>query len=422
MSRVPYRTLSAVAARRRTAAAAHVVACPSGPSALLAQLVTRPYPVMAGFFGTTLVAADPVEVVVGSSIWDALAIPADGSPASLADAWIGYVGYPDSAPSPTLSHAASPSVVARYDAIAQFFPDGQCLVWGRGTRARGLVRRAARYAMAHAGPALPGVPPASSLDAAAYAGRVAAIVDRIAAGDYSQVNLVQRLEADWTGTPIAFAERLWAAAGPASHRAYADSPDGVLISASPERLLAIRDGVATSSPIKGTAPVGSGRELAASGKDRSEHIMIVDLVRNDLGRVACPGGVAVPRLMAPLRTGYVEHLVSDVTACLQPDVTVADVLRAVFPAGSITGCPKLAAMSAITEFEPVGRGPAFGSMVVAATDGRCDASVLIRTAWLAEGRVAYWSGGGVTWDSVPTDEHAEAMAKARPFLEALGCA
>ncbi len=377
---------------------------------------------MAGFFGTILVAADPVEVVAGPGIWDALAIPSDGAPAPLADAWIGYVGYPGSERSSIRSDAASPSVIARYDAIAQFFPDGQCLVWGRGTRARVLIRLAARYSAAHAGPDLAAVAPISSLDASAYAGRVATIVDRIAAGDYSQVNLVQRLETDWSGAPLAFAERLWAAAGPAAHRTYAAGPEGVLVSASPERLLAIRDGLATSSPIKGTAPVGSALALAASEKDRSEHIMIVDLVRNDLGRVAIPGGVAVPRLMAPLRTGYVEHLVSDVTARLRPDVTVADVLRAVFPAGSITGCPKLAAMSAIAELEPVGRGPAFGSMVVATTDGRCDASVLIRTAWLADGRVAYWSGGGVTWDSVPSDEYAEAMAKARPFLEALGCA
>lgn len=399
--------------QRRAAGAVRAVRRPSGPLALLAQLAGRPYPVMAGFLGTILVAADPVEVVVGPGVWDALEISADGAPAPLADAWIGYVGYPGQ---------TSPSVVARYRTIAQFFLDGQCLIWGHGERARELARAAARYVPTHASCERADTPPTSSLPAADYAGRVAAVVDRIAAGDYSQVNLVQRLEADWPGAPLAFAERLWAAAGPASHRAYAAGPGGVLVSASPERLLAIHDGLATSSPIKGTASTGSGPALAASEKDRSEHIMIVDLVRNDLGRVACPGGVAVPRLMSPLHTGYVEHLVSDVTARLRPDVTVADVLGAVFPAGSITGCPKVAAMSAIAELEPVDRGPAFGSMVVVAEDGRCDASVLIRTAWLADGRVAYWSGGGVTWDSVPEDEHAEAMSKARPFLKALGCA
>jgi anthranilate/para-aminobenzoate synthase component I len=422
MPRAPHRTPPPFGAgRRRRSAAARVVRCPSGPSALLAQLAARPYPAMAGFLGTTVVAADPVEVVTGADVWDALRIPADGAPAPLADAWIGYVGYPSDVPSPDLSGAAPPPVLARYGAVAQYFPDGHCVVWGRGRRARALARSVARYAPARAARIVPGMPPSSSLDGVAYAGRVATIVERIAAGDYSQVNLAQRLEADWSDAPIVFAERLWAAAGPASHRAYAAGPDGALVSASPERLLAIQDGLATSSPIKGTAPTGSAQALAESDKDRSEHVMIVDLVRNDLGRVACAGGVSVPRLMAPLRTGYVEHLVSDVTARLRPGVTVADALGAVFPAGSITGCPKLAAMSAISELEPAGRGPAFGSMVVAAEDGRCDASVLIRTAWLANGRAAYWSGGGVTWDSVPEDEYLEAMAKARPFLEAIGC-
>lgn len=250
---------------------------------------------------------------------------------------------------------------------------------------------------------------------------MARIRERIHAGDYSQVNLAQRLSGAWSGSAFAFAQRLWAAAGPLSHAAFLGLPEGALISASPEQLLRVSGGVATSSPIKGTASVGEGPALSARTKDRAEHVMIVDLVRNDLGRIARHGGVSVPVLMAPLATGYVDHLVSEVRAELARTVTAGDALRALFPAGSITGCPKIAAMEAISEFEPVARGAAYGSMIAMGADGSLDASVLIRTAWLHDAQAWYWCGGAVTWDSVPADEYAEAMAKARPFLEALGC-
>lgn len=404
----------------RRPAGARVLSRAPGPSALMSQLAGRPDLVRAGFLGSTLVAVDPVEVATGSDVWDALAVRAGGEP-SLEGTWIGYVGY-GPAPGSGAPGAPGPSRVGRYRAVAQYLPDGTVLVWGRGPAARELARRAGRYVPgAVADPPARCAAPASSLDPDAYRARVAAIIDRIGAGDLSQVNLVHRLEARWPGTALGFAERLWAAAGPASHRAYAAGPSGTLVSASPERLLAIRDGLAVSAPIKGTAASGARARLADSAKDRAEHVMIVDLVRNDLGRVAVPGGVAVPRLMAPLATGYVEHLVSEVVGRLRDGVRVADVLAALAPAGSITGAPKLAAMAAILELEPVARGPAFGSMVAVAPDGRCDASVLIRTAWLAGGRAAYWCGGGVTWDSDPSDEYDEAMMKARPFLEALGC-
>jgi anthranilate/para-aminobenzoate synthase component I len=398
-----------------------VVERSAGPDALLAQVADRPGAVLTGFLGTVLVATEPVESVVGRDVWEALAVPADGPAGGLDGAWIGYLGYGPPPGEPAAGTA--PARLGRYGAVAQFLQDGTCLVWGSGAPARDLARRVSRYAVASAvrTPAGPIEAPASSLPAPDYRARVAEIVDRIAAGDFSQVNLVQCLDAAWGGSPLAFADRLWAAAGPAPMRAFARCPDGVLVSASPERLLAICDGIAVSAPIKGTAPAGGGAQLAASGKDRAEHVMIVDLVRNDLGRVSVAGGVAVPQLLVPLRTGYAEHLVSEVVGRLRPGVRVGDALAALFPAGSITGAPKHAAMSAIAELEPVGRGPAFGSMVVVAPDGRCDTSVLIRTAWLGRGRARYWCGGGVTWDSDPGAEYAEAMVKAQPFLEALGC-
>jgi anthranilate/para-aminobenzoate synthase component I len=395
---------------------------------LVLALADRPYAVMVRYLGTTLVAADPVEVVAGPAVWGALDIPVRARTAGPLGGWCGYLGYDlgardESSPRPAAARSEPPAaVLCRYGAIAEIIAGGRCRILGGGQSARRLAEAARRPRSAQAQRAHQTVPvPTSSLDAGAYAGLVREVARRIVAGDCSQVNLVQRLSASWDAGAPHFAERLWAAAGPASHRAYFATPRGTLVSASPERLLTIRDAVASSDPIKGTAPLGSGAELAANPKDRSEHVMIVDLVRNDLGRVARPGGVSVPRLMAPLATGYVEHLVSEVRAELATGTRAADVLGAVFPGGSITGCPKLASMQVIAELEPVPRGPAFGSMVAVGPDGGLEASVLIRTAWLDGVRAWYWSGGAVTWDSDPAAEHAEAMAKARPFLEALGC-
>jgi para-aminobenzoate synthetase component 1 len=126
--------------------------------------------------------------------------------------------------------------------------------------------------------------------------------------------------------------------------------------------------------------------------------------------------------MAQLATPYVEHLVSEVRADLAPGATAADALRAIFPGGSVTGAPKVRAMEVIREVEPVGRGPAFGSVVAVGRDGSVDASVTIRTAWLSGGEARYWCGGAVVWDSDPETERREAWAKATPFLRAIGAA
>jgi anthranilate/para-aminobenzoate synthase component I len=405
------------------------VGCAVRPEELVLALADRPYPVMTSYLGTTLVAADPVEVLTGSAIWDALEVPTDPRTADPLGAWLGYLGYAlgvrDARPPRTGAGDDVPpaAVLCRYAAIAQVGLGGRCRIIGRGRQARRLAALAAALRPA-APPPPPRRPtaPQSSLERLAYAERVDEIARRIRDGDCSQVNLVQRLTAPWAAGTAAFALRFWAAAGPASHRAYLGTPHGTLVSASPERLLSVRDGIAVSAPIKGTAPPGGGARLLASPKDRAEHVMIVDLVRNDLGRVARMGGVSVPRLMVPLATGYVEHLVSEVRAELPDGMCAGAVLGAVFPGGSITGCPKLAAMEIIDELEPVPRGPAFGSMLALGTDGGLDASVLIRTAWLSGAQAWYWSGGAVVWDSDPASEHAEAMAKAWPFLEALGCA
>lgn len=403
------------------------------PDALLAAVLHLDSPVLVRHLGRTIVAACPDEVATGASVWDALRRPPTAPvPAAdpMAGGWIGLLadrlaGTVELLPGSPPDEAGPPAgAIARYPAVIVVHDDGRArLVAERpGPEADALLEAV----NARTG-ALPRVPPPgsdvrSSLPGAMYEAAVEHARDLIRAGDVYQVNLVQRLDAEWTAGPAALARALWAAAGAAPHRAYVDLPEGTVISASPERMVA-GDGVtAWSEPIKGTAAPGDFPALTTSTKDRAEHVMIVDLVRNDLGRIAEPGGVSVPDLMGPLRTPYADHMVSRVSARLRPDAGPADVLRAVFPAGSVTGAPKVRALEVIREIEPVGRGPAFGSVVAVGTDGSLDASVTIRTAWLPRGvpRAQYWSGGAIVWDSQPVAEREEAWRKAAPFLAAMG--
>ena len=397
---------------------------------LLGALATRERPVLAAFAGHVIVAADPVEVVTGAEVWDAFGIrcePRSRGPAAAAGGWIGLLSYDlggtiERLPAPHEDPGGPPLAdVGRYDTVAIFDPYGGCtLATVDAESALDELAEAAAGARALAPSAPPDATVATSLDADSYRAAVGRARELIQACDCYQVNLAQRLAAPWTASPLALASGLWDAAGPSSHRAYVGLAEGAVVSASPERLVRVVDGVADSEPIKGTAPVGEWERLSASAKDRAEHVMIVDLVRNDLGRVARPGGVSVPRLFGYLSTPYVEHMVSGVRAELRDDVTAADVLRAVFPGGSVTGTPKVRAMEVIRELEPVARGPAFGSVVTVGTDGAIEASITIRTAWVAGGEARYWCGGAVVWDSDPESERREAWAKATPFLRAVG--
>ena len=385
---------------------------------------------MAAFGDHVVVAADPVEVVEGAHVWDALDIlcaPQSAGPDAIVGGWIGLLGYElggtiERLPEPHPDPGGPPRAgIGRYETVAIFDAYGACTLATSGSAADlDDLREAAATipptgSRVHADGAI-----ATSLDPAAYRGAVDRARELIRAGDCYQVNLTQRLTAQWTQSPEAFAERLWRAAGASSHRAYVGFDDGAVVSASPELLVRVADGVAESAPIKGTAPLGEWERLSVSAKDRAEHVMIVDLVRNDLGRVARPGGVSVPALFGYLSTPYVEHMVTRVRAELRRDATAADVLRAVFPGGSVTGTPKVRAMEVIHELEPVSRGPAFGSVVAVGTDGAVDASITIRTAWVGAGEVRYWCGGAVVWDSDPEAERQEAWAKAAPFVRALG--
>lgn len=240
----------------------------------------------------------------------------------------------------------------------------------------------------------------------------------IAAGDIYQVNLVQHLAAPFRGDPVGVADAL----GPLRplHGQALVGEGWAIVSASPELFLSRRGTTLTTMPIKGTRPIGARAELRASGKDASEHVMIVDLERNDLGRVCQPGSVRWPELMVPRAMAGVEHLVSTVTGTIQPGLDLPEVLAAMFPGGSVTGAPKVAAIDQIADLEPVGRGASMGAIGVVHANGDFDLALTIRTFAIVEGRIHLWVGGGIVWDSDPAAEVEESWVKARPLLAVLG--
>ena len=253
-----------------------------------------------------------------------------------------------------------------------------------------------------------------------YAGAVVAVREAIARGDVYQVNLVQHLSASFEGDPRALAARL-ATLSPHNREAYRGDGWSV-VSASPELFLARRGRRVWTCPIKGTRAAGptAARELLESEKDAAEHVMIVDLERNDLSRVCEPGSVRWPELMVTRSLAGVEHMVSTVEGTVREDVGLAELLGAIFPGGSVTGAPKIAAVDLIAELEPVGRGASMGALGRVHGNGDLDLALTIRTFAIADGRIHLWVGGGIVWDSDPAAEIAESWVKADPLLAAIG--
>ena len=248
-----------------------------------------------------------------------------------------------------------------------------------------------------------------------YAVAIEEVRSAIERGDVYQVNLVQHLSAPFAGDAEGVAARL-ARLRPLHPRPFVG--DGwAVVSASPELFLARRGRRLWTSPIKGTRPLG---EHVSGAKDAAEHVMIVDLERNDLSRVCEPGTVRWPRLMAQRELAGVTHLVSTVEGRLRRDVRLAELLAALFPGGSVTGCPKIAAIDHIAALEPVGRGAAMGALGTVYPSGDLELALTIRTFAVADGRVHLWVGGGIVWDSDPHDEIEESWVKARPLLAAIG--
>ncbi len=267
----------------------------------------------------------------------------------------------------------------------------------------------------------------SSFTHRGYLDALTTVRDYIVAGDIFQANLSQRFEAPLTESPWALYQRL-RTINPAPFAAFLDFGALTVMSASPERFLSLDSAHQIEArPIKGTRPRGVypahdaalGRALLESIKDRAENLMIVDLMRNDLSRVSLPGSVRVPELFGLERYATVHHLVSTVTATLEPGRDAVDLLAATFPGGSITGAPKVRAMEIIAELEPSRRGVYCGSIGYISVTGVMDTSIVIRTYQAVHGRVYFSAGGGIVADSDPEQEYRETFDKARALIRAL---
>jgi para-aminobenzoate synthetase component 1 len=273
-------------------------------------------------------------------------------------------------------------------------------------------------------PSFPGV--FSNFDRADYLAAARRAIEYIHAGDCFQVNLSQRLLHAATLEPLELYHRL-RERNPAPFAGYFDLGDFVLVSASPERFLRVEEGRVETRPIKGTRPRGATpeedrqqrEELLHSAKDHAENVMIIDLLRNDLGRVCAYGSVQVPAVCRLESYRTVHHLVSEVVGRLRPGLGPVDLLRAAFPGGSVTGAPKVRAMEIIAELEPTARGPYCGSLGYIGFDGRMDTNILIRTFTIGRGWMQFPVGGGIVADSTPEAEYDETLHKAEGLLRAL---
>ncbi|MCE9669710.1 anthranilate synthase component I family protein [Myxococcus stipitatus] len=258
-----------------------------------------------------------------------------------------------------------------------------------------------------------------------YLAAVERVREYIRAGDTYQVNLSQRLEVDFAGEPLSLYETL-CATSPVHFASYLEGDGFHVVSASPERLVRVEDGLAITRPIAGTRRRGTPeedarfvQELRTSEKERAEHAMLVDLERNDLGRVCDYGSVQVRKLMDIVEYAHVLHIESEVTGRLASGVGPLDVVGALFPGGTITGVPKIRTMQLITELEPHARGLYTGSLGYLSFTGDLDLDIVIRTLVVKGGRAYAQVGGGIVHDSQPRQEYKETLNKARSQLLAL---
>jgi para-aminobenzoate synthetase component 1 len=292
-------------------------------------------------------------------------------------------------------------------------------------RTRAIAAASTRGVPIPTAPLLP--PPARVAAPAEYRARVAAIQAHLAAGEVYQVNLSRALRASWPGSPLALFTR-HRALGRVPHGAYLDLGSGQAVAAfTPERFLRQRGRAIETSPIKGTRPRRATpaadrhqiEELRSSAKDRAEHLMIVDLERNDLGRVCVPGSIHVEPLFGVESYPSVHHLVSTVHGTLRPEVSPLALLRATFPGGSVTGAPKIRAIDLLRRLEGEPRHLYTGALGYWDRAGDLDLALPIRTALLAAGAIEYRVGGGIVIDSDPDAEWRETEDKALAFTQVL---
>jgi len=383
---------------------------------------------------STVVGVAPAEVLVasGSDAFAALDALAPGF-------WVGWCAFELGhgaervvARGASLEPATVPDLVfARFDAVAVIDPRGGMRVRGAGPGRVLLDRAVGASAPVADSPPCPPTRWHSGLDRGEYADRVATVLELLRAGECYQVNLTRRLTCDDALDPIALHGAL-AHAHPAPHLALLDLPQvgagTAVVSASPERYLRLRHRDVETRPIKGTAATRAA--LRASGKDHAENVMIVDLARNDLGRVCTPGSVRVPELCAVESHPGLHHLVSTVRGHLRDDVGLGALVRATFPPASVTGAPKPRVLQAIEDLEPVRRGVycgALGWIDTSAGDPErvtADLAVAIRTFTVlgtrGGGCTHFAVGGGIVADSRPDAEWAETELKAARLLAVAG--
>ena len=260
-----------------------------------------------------------------------------------------------------------------------------------------------------------------------YLEGVATISDYIKAGDVFQVNLSRAWQGEVDSTISAAG--LYASlrqSNPAPFSALATFNDFSIISSSPERLVSVKDNIIETRPIAGTRPRSEDpvkdklllQELISHPKERAEHIMLIDLERNDMGRLCIPGSMNVNELMTIETYEHVHHIVSNIRGELQEDTTPGDIINAVFPGGTITGCPKVRCMEIIAELEQVGRGPYTGSLGYINHSGNLDFNILIRTMVKKGNQVNFRTGAGIVYDSIPNNEVEETRHKAKGLLRA----
>jgi len=271
--------------------------------------------------------------------------------------------------------------------------------------------------------------PSSNFTRAAFERMVEDSKEYIRAGDIIQVVLAQRFVRDFAKTPLDLYRAL-RTVNPSPYMFIIDTGDFALVGASPEVHVRLTDGRVEIRPIAGTRPRGAGasedvaleKELLADEKERAEHLMLVDLARNDIGRVCSFGSVMVPEFMTIERYSHVMHIVSQVEGRIAPDKNAFDLMRATFPAGTVSGAPKIRAMQIIAEQEKLQRGFYAGALGYFSYDGNLDSCITLRTALVKDGKVYIQAGGGIVADSVPASEYQESVNKASALLKAVAIA
>ena len=370
--------------------------------------------------------------------WQALCLPREEPRWPFRGGWALLLGYELAAQvEPVLQLPSAPGGLPVATALrcpAAVLRDrvtGECVALAERGQEQLLDRITADALAAEDLPPLPPWQPPASLDEddpQAFTAGVERILDYLAAGDVFQVNLSRawRARFDQAPEPAALYARL-RQVSPAPFSGVFACGGGAVVSASPERLVSVRGEVVETRPIAGTRPRLPGdddaeriSEMAGDPKERAEHVMLVDLERNDLGRVCEPGSVEVDELMTVESYAQVHHIVSNVRGRLRADATPGEVISAVFPGGTITGCPKVRCMQIIAELEGVGRGAYTGAMGWLNRDGDLDLNILIRSAGLEGDALRFRTGAGIVADSQPARELAETRAKARGMLLALG--